>query len=194
MVRFDSYTDPTFNDGSVPIISIQYTWFSSGVSCTASTQDWHVSCYSFHSVVCHVTASTQAGMGSHYPQISRPEPRQGCDCCWEKTFFSSGLTFVACAQVRKLCDLVFSPLFEYQRIVKLSKVNGYRKGSRKGSRKIPNCFLYRTPPFLHLLLPKLLCACCHPRQSSSYNLSFHQNLNSPSTSSTYRTRTCTLAE
>ena len=104
MVRFDCYSGPTLSDGSVPICPLRRTWFASNNQCSRLQVPLKLAWA--------VTIHKSQGMtlDKAVIDVGRKE-------------FSSGLTFVACSRVRRLCDLLFVPPFPFQRVANLSKSN-----------------------------------------------------------------------
>ena len=110
MVRFDSYSGPTFSDGTVPITPLCRCWSSSGGQCSRLQLPLKLAWA--------VTIHKSQGLTLEKVVIDVG-----------KREFSTGLTFVACSRVRQLQDLLFSPPFPYQRLSSLS--NSCRIKERK---------------------------------------------------------------
>ena len=104
-VKFDSYSGPTLNDGTVPITPISRMWFTAGVSCSRQQLSLKL--------VWAITIHKAQGLTLDKVVIDVV-----------KKEFSSGLTFVACSRVRHMQDLLFALPFTYDRIANLSKVVG----------------------------------------------------------------------
>ena len=102
MVHFDSYTGPTYPDGTVPITPVRRSWSTSGVQCSRLQLPLKLAWA--------VTIHKAQGL-----TLDKVVINVG------KKEFSSGLTFVACSRVRHLTDLLFDPPFPFQRIANLSK-------------------------------------------------------------------------
>ena len=62
MIRFDSYSGPTFPDGTVPITPLRRCWSSSGSQCSSP-------------------GAPQASVGGHHTQVSGSNPGQGGRRC-----------------------------------------------------------------------------------------------------------------
>ena len=101
MVRFDSYSGPTFPDGTVPITPLRRCWSHSGGQCSRLQLPLKLAWA--------VTIHKSQGLTLDKVVIDVG-----------KREFSTGLTFVACSRVRCLQDLLFSPPFPYQRLSSLS--------------------------------------------------------------------------
>ena len=102
MVRFDSYSGPTFPDGTVPITPLRRCWSSSGGGQCSRLQlplklAWAVT----------IHKSQGLTLDKVVIDVGKRE-------------FSTGLTFVACSRVRQLQDLLFTPPFTFQRLAALS--------------------------------------------------------------------------
>ena len=102
MVRFDSYSGPTFPDGTVPITPLRRCWSSSGGGQCSRLQlplklAWDVT----------IHKSQGLTLDKVVVNVGKRE-------------FSTGLTFVACSRVRQLQDLLFTPPFTFQRLAALS--------------------------------------------------------------------------
>ena len=102
MVRFDSYSGPTFPDGTVPITPLRRCWSSSGGGQCSRLQlplklAWAVT----------IHKSQGLTLDKVVVDVGKRE-------------FSTGLTFVACSRVRQLQDLLFTPPFTFQRLSSLS--------------------------------------------------------------------------
>ena len=102
MVRFDSYSGPTFPDGTVPITPPRRSWSSSGGGQCSRLQlplklAWAVT----------IHKSQGLTLDKVVINVGKRE-------------FSTGLTFVACSRVRQLQDLLFTPPFTFQRLAALS--------------------------------------------------------------------------
>ena len=102
MVRFDSYSGPTFPDGTVPITPLRRSWSSSGGHCSRLQLPLKLAWA--------VTIHKSQGLTLDKVVIDVG-----------KREFSTGLTFVACSRVRQLQDLLFTPPFPFQRLANLSK-------------------------------------------------------------------------
>ena len=101
MVRFDSYSGPTFPDGTVPITPLRRCWSSSGGQCSRLQLPLKLAWA--------VTIHKSQGLTLDKVVIDVG-----------KREFSTGLTFVACSRVRQLQDLLFTPPFTFQRLSSLS--------------------------------------------------------------------------
>ena len=102
VVHFDSYSGPTFPDGTVPITPLRRCWSSSGGGQCSRLQlplklAWAVT----------IHKSQGLTLDKVVIDVGKRE-------------FSTGLTFVACSRVRQLQDLLFTPPFTFQRLVSLS--------------------------------------------------------------------------
>ena len=98
MVRFDSYSGPTFPDGTVPITPLRRSWSSSGGHCSRLQLPLKLA----WAVTIHKSQGLKVVI-----DVGKRE-------------FSAGLTFVACSQVCQLKDLLFTPPFTFQRLSALS--------------------------------------------------------------------------
>ena len=101
MVRFDSYSAPTFPDSTVPITPLRRCWSSSGGQCSRLQLPLKLAWA--------VTIHKSQGLTLDKVVIDVG-----------KREFSTGLTFVACSRVRQLQDLLFTPPFPFQRLSGLS--------------------------------------------------------------------------
>ena len=100
MVCFDSYSGPTFPDGTVPITPLRRCW-SSGGQCSRLQLPLKLAL----AVTIHKSQSLT--LDKVVVDVGKRE-------------FSTGLTFVACSRVRQLQDLLFTPPFPYQCLSNLS--------------------------------------------------------------------------
>ena len=102
MVLFDSYSGPTYPDGTVPITPVRRSWSVSGVQCSRLQLPiklaWAVTIHKAQGLT----------LDKVVIDVGKKE-------------FSCGLTFVACSRVRHLTDLLFDPPFPFQRVANLSK-------------------------------------------------------------------------
>ena len=101
MVRFDSYSGPTFPDSTVPITPLRRTWSSSGAQCSRLQLPLKLAWA--------VTIHKSQGLTLDKVVIDVG-----------KREFSTVLTFVACSRVRQLQDLLFASPFAslaYQTLV-----------------------------------------------------------------------------
>ena len=96
--HFDSYSGPTFHDGTVPITPLRRSWSSSGGQCSRLQLPLKLAWA--------VTIHKSQGLTLDKVVIDVG-----------KREISTGVTFVACSRVRQLQDLLFSPPFTYQRLV-----------------------------------------------------------------------------
>ena len=101
MFCFDSYSGPTFPDGTVPITPLRRCWSSSGGQCSRLQLPLKLAWA--------VTIHKSQGLTLDKVVIDVG-----------KREFSTGLTFVACSRVRQLKDLLFTPPFTFQRLAALS--------------------------------------------------------------------------
>ena len=101
MVHFDSYSGPTFHNGTVPIIPLRRSWSSSGGQCSRLQLPLKLAWA--------VTIHKSQGLTLDKVVIDVG-----------KREFSTGLTFVACSRVRQLQDLLFCPPFPFQRLADLA--------------------------------------------------------------------------
>ena len=101
MVLFDSYSGPTFPDGTIPIAPLRRCWSSSGGQCSRLQLPLKLAWA--------VTIHKSQGLTLDKAVIDVG-----------KREFSTGLTFVACSRVRQLQDLLFTPPFTFQRLAALS--------------------------------------------------------------------------
>ena len=101
MVHFDSYSGPTFHDGTVPTTPIRRSWSSSGVQCSRLQLPLKLA----WAVTIH--KSQGLTLDNVVIDVGKRE-------------FSTGLTFVACSRVHHLQDILFSPPFPFQRLANLS--------------------------------------------------------------------------
>ena len=108
MVRYDHYSGPTLNDGTVPITPLRRTWSNSGVQCSRLQLPLKLAWA--------VTIHKSQGL-----TLTKVVVDVG------KKEFSCGLTFVACSRVRHITDLLFSPPFTFQRLSSLSKSHRLRE-------------------------------------------------------------------
>ena len=116
MVRFDSYSGPTFPDGTVPITPLRRCWSSSGGGQCSRLQlplklAWAVT----------VHKSQGLTLDKVVIDVGKRE-------------FSTGLTFVACSRVRQLQDLRFTPPFTFQRLATLSNSCRLKERQEEDSR------------------------------------------------------------
>ena len=100
-VKFDTYSGPTLEEGTVPITPIRRTWTATGAQCLRLQLPLKLAWA--------VTIHKAQGLTLNKVVIDVG-----------KREFSSGLTFVACSRVRHLADLLFDPPFPYQRIANLA--------------------------------------------------------------------------
>ena len=100
MVKFDHYSGPTLQDGTVPITPLRRTWSNSGVQCSHLQLPlklaWAVTIHKYQGLTLNKVV---IDVGKK---------------------FSCGLTFVACSRVRQITDLLFSPPFPFQHLSNLS--------------------------------------------------------------------------
>lgn len=115
MIHYDSYSGPTYHDGTVHITPICRTWSSSGVQCSRPQLPLKLAWA--------VTIHKSQGL-----TLDKVVINVG------KRAFSTGLTFVACSRVRQLQDLLFSPPFPYQRLSSLS--NSCRLKERQEDKRL----------------------------------------------------------
>ena len=101
MVLFDSYSGPTFPDGTIPIAPLRRYWSSSGGQCSRLQLPLKLAWA--------VTIHKSQGLTLDKAVIDVG-----------KRDFSTGLIFVACSRVRQLQDLLFTPPFTFQRLAALS--------------------------------------------------------------------------
>ena len=101
MVKFDSYSGPTFHDGTVPITPLRRCWSSSGGQCSRMQLPLKLAWA--------VTIHKSQGLTLDKVVIDVG-----------KREFSTGLTFVACSRVRQLKDLLFTPPSSFQRLASLA--------------------------------------------------------------------------
>ena len=94
MVKFDSYSGPTFHNGTVPITPLRRCWSSSGGQCSRLQLPLKLA----RAVTIH--KSQGLTLNKAVIDVGKRE-------------FSTGLTFVACSRVRELKDLLF---ISYQRL------------------------------------------------------------------------------
>ena len=115
MVKFDSYSGPTYPDSTVPICPVRRSWSMSGTQCSRLQLPlklaWAVTIHkaqglTLDTVVIHVG----------------------------KKEFSSGLSYVACSRVWHLNDLLFDPPFPFQRLANLSRSQCLQERLREDSR------------------------------------------------------------
>jgi len=116
MVRFDSYSGPTFPDGTVPITPLRRCWSSSGGG--------QCSCLQLPlKLAWAVTIHKSQGLTLDKVVINLG-----------KREFSTGLTFVACSRVRQLQDLLFTPPFPFQRLSSLSNSSRLKERQQEDHR------------------------------------------------------------
>ena len=100
-IRFASQRGPTLFDGTVPIIPLRCTWFTSGGSCSCLQLPlklaWAVT---FHK-------AQDLTLDKAVIDISKRE-------------FSAGLTFFACWRVCHVKDFFFNHSFPFQRVANLA--------------------------------------------------------------------------
>ena len=101
-VKFDSYSGPTLQDGTVPITPLRRTWFSTTKQCSRLQNPLKLA----WAITIH--KSQGLTLDKAVIDVSKNE-------------FSTGLTFVACSRVRQLTDLLFVPPFLFQCVANLSK-------------------------------------------------------------------------
>ena len=115
MIHFDSYSGPTYPDGTVPIIPIRRSWSMFGVPCSRLQLPlklaWAVTIHKAQGLT----------LDKVVIDIGKRE-------------FSSGLTFVACSRVRQLSDVLFDPPFSFQRVANLSKSQRLQERLNEDSR------------------------------------------------------------
>ena len=133
MVRFDSYSGPTFPDGTIPITPLRRSWSSSGGQCSR---------LQFPLKLAWAVTIQGLTLDKVVIDVGKRE-------------FSTGLTFVACSRVRQLQDLLFTPPFPYQRLSSLSNSRGQTR--RRPETALPTAILkselhnYQPHPATHLL-------------------------------------------
>ena len=102
MVKFDSYTGPTFPDQTVPITPVHRTWASSACNCSwlqiPLKLAWAITIHKAQGLT----------LDKVVIDIGKKE-------------FLSGLTYVACSHTRCLEDLLFTAPFPYERFSKSCK-------------------------------------------------------------------------
>ena len=102
MVKFDSYSGPTYPDGTIPICPLRRSWSMSGAQCSRLQLPiklaWAVTIHKAQGLTLDKVVINIGGKE-----------------------FSSGLTYVACSRVRQLDDLLFDLPFSYERLSNLSK-------------------------------------------------------------------------
>ena len=108
MVKFDHYSGPTLQDGTVPITPLRRTWSNSGVQCSRLQLPLKLAWT--------ITIHKSQGLTLNKVVIDVG-----------KKEFSCGLTFVACSRVRQITDLLFSPPFSFQRLSNLSNSQRLRE-------------------------------------------------------------------
>jgi len=100
MVNFDSYSAPTYPDGTVSITLVRRSWSASGVQCLwlqlPLKLAWAVAIHKAQGLT----------LDKVVMNVGTKE-------------FSSGVTFVACSRVGHLNDLLFDPPFPYERLANL---------------------------------------------------------------------------
>ena len=115
MIRFDSYSGPTYPDGTVPITPVRRSWSMSGVQCSRLQLQlklaWAVTIHKAQDVT----------LDKVVINVGKQE-------------FSYGLTFVACSHVRHLNDLLFDPPFPFQRLGNLSNSQRLQERLNEDSR------------------------------------------------------------
>jgi len=115
MVKFDSYSGPTYPDGTVPITPIRRSWSASGVQCSRLQLPlklaWAVTIHKAQGLTLDKVV-IDVGMKE----------------------FSSGLTYVACSRVRHLNDLVFEPPFPYECLSSLGRSQRLQERLNEDSR------------------------------------------------------------
>lgn len=111
MIHFDSYSGPTYPDGTVPITPVRRSWSMSGVQCSRLQLPlklaWAVTIHKAQGLT----------LDKVVIDVGKKE-------------FSSGLTFVACSRVRHL----FHPPFPFQRLANLSRSQRLQERLREDSR------------------------------------------------------------
>ena len=115
MVLFNSYSVPTFPDGTVPITPLRRCWSSSGGQCSHLKLPLKL--------VWAVTIHKSQGLTLDKVVIDVG-----------KREFATGLTFVACSRVRQLQDLLFTPPFPYQRLSSLSNSSRLNESQEEDKR------------------------------------------------------------
>ena len=115
MVRFDSYSGPSFPDGTVPITPLRRCWSSSGGQCSRLQLPLKLA----WAVTIH--KSQGLTLDNVVIDVGKRE-------------FSTGLTFVACSRVRQLQYLLFTPPFPYQRLSNLSNSSHLRERQEEDRR------------------------------------------------------------
>ena len=110
MIKFDSYSGPTLQNGTVPIPPLRRTWYQSGTTCSRLQLPIGLSWA--------VTIHKSQGLSLDKAVVDHGNKE-----------FSSGLSFVACSRVRRLSDLLFRTPFSYSRLAALA--NDQRIHERK---------------------------------------------------------------
>ena len=100
MVKFDHYSGPTLQHSTVPIAPLRRTWSNSGVQCSRLQLPLKLAWA--------VTIQKSQGLTLNKVVIDVGKE------------FSCGLTFVACSTVRHITDLLYSPVFPFQRLSNLT--------------------------------------------------------------------------
>ena len=117
-VKFDPYTGPTLHDGTVPIIPIQRSWFSSGSKLCSRLQiplklAWAITIHKFQGLT----------LNKAVIDIGKKE-------------FSAGLPFVACSRVQELDDFLFVPPFSFKRMASLGNISRLKERLAEDKRLI----------------------------------------------------------
>ena len=103
MVHFDAYTGPTLSDGTVLIVPVCRLWMSGTSACSRLQLPlklaWAIT----------VLKAQGLTLDKVVLDIGTKE-------------FCAGLTFVALSRVCNLSSLVFHPLFDFQRVASLAKI------------------------------------------------------------------------
>ena len=115
MIHFDSYSGPTFPDGTVPITPLRRCWSSSGGQCSRLQLPLKLAWA--------VTIHKSQGLTLDKVVIDVG-----------KREFSTGLTFVACSRVRRLQNILFTPPFPYQRLSSLSNSSRLKERQQEDKR------------------------------------------------------------
>ena len=115
MVHFDSYSSPTYPDGTIHITPLRRCWSSSGGQCSRLQLPLKLAWA--------VTIHKSQGLTLDKVVIDVG-----------KREFSSGLTFVACSRVCQLQDILFTPPFPYQCLSSLSNSSRLKERQQEDKR------------------------------------------------------------
>ena len=108
MIHFDTYSGPTFQDNTVPIVPQRRNWLQGGLACSRLQLPLQLA----WAVTIHKAQGLT--LDKAVVHIGKKE-------------FCTGLTFVACSRVRRLSDLLFLTPFDYKRVANLGNTQCMQK-------------------------------------------------------------------